>query len=309
MVPIIELSKNPMWINHYNLYHDRSTPNTPAIISLKEAQIAAILTKPSKSEKEVVKGRKTFLPNLNKIEIDITYDCNLKCVNCNRSSTQAPVQKGMRLEEIKAVVRDSIVLGKKWELINLLGGEPTLHPQFQEIVHEILFEYVIPFSPQTRIQITSNGFGAKVQNQLDLLPKHPQLIVDDNSFKEDRIVAYFTPFNDAPIDNPEFANKEFHKGCWVTAYCGIGLNQGGYYPCGVAGGIDRVFGLNKGIKKLKDVDTSIAGLLDTFCRYCGNFSESDVNQGNYIPRHEKAALTKSVISKSWKTQYKKYNGK
>jgi uncharacterized radical SAM superfamily Fe-S cluster-containing enzyme len=309
MIPITEMATNPMIINHFNYFHDRTSPSNPSIRALKDAEIAEILQKPHKTPKVAFKGRKTFLPNLQKIEIDITYACNLKCINCNRSSTQAPTDIGMNLRQIENFINESIELDKKWELINLLGGEPTIHPDFQAIVNKILNDYINAFSPQTILQITSNGFGDLVQTRLNELPKHSQLVIDYASFKEDKTVLYFSPFNDAPIDNIQLNQTEYHKGCWVTSYCGIGLNQLGYYPCGVAGGIDRVFELNLGVKQLKDVDESIQKLLDTFCRYCGNFSDYAVNQGNFIPRNEKASLKKPIISETWKKQYKIYNGK
>lgn len=309
MVPIVEMSENPMWINHFNVLHDRTTINRPEIKQRKEEIISEILSKPPKTRNDVIKGRKTFLPNLNQIEIDITYECNLKCINCNRSSTQAPIKEGMSVEQIENFVRESIELKKKWKLINLLGGEPTIHKNFLEIVNLILNEYIVKHSPETILQVTSNGFGEFVQERLSKLPKHNNLIIDFASFKDERIVPYFSPFNDAPIDKPDGNEKEYHKGCWVTSYCGIGLNQMGYYPCGVAGGIDRVFKFNLGVESLKNVDESIAKYLDTFCRFCGNFSDYEKNYGNFIPRNEKAALTKPITSESWKVAYKKYNGK
>jgi len=309
MVPIVEMSKNPMCINHFNIYHDRTTINTPEIKVLKEKEIAEILAKPNKSIHDIIKGRKTFLPNLTQIEIDITYECNLKCINCNRSSTQAPIKEGMTLEQIENFVSESIELNKKWKLINILGGEPSIHNVFLEIINHILFEYIVKYSPETILQITSNGYGYLVQEQLSKLPKHQNLIIDYASFKDERIVPYFSPFNDAPIDKPNGNEKEYHKGCWVTSYCGIGLNQLGYYPCGVAGGIDRVFKLNLGVQSLKNVDESIAKYLDTFCRFCGNFSDYESNAGNFIPRNEKSALTKPITSETWKKAYKNYNGK
>ena len=309
MIPIVEISENPMWINHFNVFHDRATTNTTEIKQRKEEIIAEILAKPSKSKQDVLKGRKTFLPNLNQIEIDITYECNLKCINCNRSSTQAPIKEGMTLEQIEKFVRESVELNKKWKLINLLGGEPSIHKDFLEIVNLILNEYIVKHSPETILQVTSNGFGDLVQERLSKLPKHKNLIIDYASFKDERTVPYFSPFNDAPIDKPNGNEKEYHKGCWVTSYCGIGLNQLGYYPCGVAGGIDRVFKLNSNVQSLKNVDESIAKYLDTFCRFCGNFSDYESNAGNFIPRNEKSALTKSIMSETWRNAYKKYNGK
>ena len=309
MTPIVEMSENPMWINNFNVFHDRTTTNIPEIKQRKEEIISEILNKQSKSKQYVIKGRKTFLPNLNQIEIDITYECNLKCINCNRSSTQAPIKEGMSVEQIKTFVLESIELNKKWKLINLLGGEPSIHKDFLEIVNLILNEYIIKHSPNTILQVTSNGYGELVQERLSSLPKHKNLIIDYASFKDERIVPYFSPFNDAPIDKSDGNEKEYNKGCWITSYCGIGLNQLGYYPCGVAGGIDRVFKLNLGVQSLKNVDISIAKYLDTFCRFCGNFSDYEKNFGNFIPRNEKSALTRPITSESWKKAYKKYNGK
>ena len=309
MIPIVEMSENPIAIEYFNVFHDRAAVNTAEIKQRKEAIISEILSKPPKLKQDVLKGRKAFLPNLNQIEIDITYECNLKCINCNRSSTQAPVKDGMTLKQIEEFVRESIELQKKWKLINLLGGEPSMHKDFFGIVNMILNEYILKHSPETILQVTSNGFGDVVKEQLSKLPKHQNLIIDYASFKDERIVPYFSPFNDAPIDKPGGNDKEYHKGCWVTSYCGIGLNQLGYYPCGVAGGIDRIFKLDLGVQSLKDVDESIARYLSTFCRYCGNFSDYESNAGNFIPRNEKAALTKPAISESWRKAYKNYNGK
>jgi hypothetical protein len=307
MVPIVEMSQNPMMLHHFNVLHDRTTMASASLKALKEAEIAAILTKPAKTPQAVLHGRRTFLPNLHQIEIDITYECNLKCINCNRSSTQAPIQEGIALEKVMEFVAESIELGKQWKKINLLGGEPTLHKDFLQITDMILNDYIIPYSPTTVLQVTSNGFGERVQHILKQLPQHPQLKIDTASFKTDRTIPYFSAFNDAPIDKTDLPPQEYHKGCWITAYCGIGLNQMGYYPCGVAGGIDRVFGFGLGIPSLKAVDESLAQLLEKFCRYCGHFTDYAANQGNFIPRAEKAFLNKPVVSKTWRQQYRHYN--
>lgn len=309
MVPIIEMSSNPIIIDFFNYYHQRNTINTPEIRKEKDRVIREILKKPSKSPKSILMGRKTFLPNLKKIELDITYDCNLKCLNCNRSCTQAPTKEQMTFDQIKEFIRESIELNKKWELINILGGEPTLHKDFLNIVNFILNSYIQEYSKETILQVTSNGFSNQTKRILNELPIHQNLIIDTASFKESREVLYFSAFNNAPIDNPEFQNEDFSKGCWVTSYCGISLNMYGYYVCSVSGGIDRVFNFKKGIKSLKNVDESIKNQLDTFCRYCGNYSDYAVNKGDFIPRNEKAPLKKEIISDSWLNVYKKWSAK
>ena len=103
---------------------------------------------------------------------------------------------------------------------------------------------------------------------------------------------------------------EFKKGCWVTSYCGIGLNKYGYYPCGVAGSMDRVMGFDVGMKRLEDVSIpQMNDLLDQFCRYCGNIIDYHANMGNFIPRCEKAPFSKEIVTSSWEKIYEKYRSK
>lgn len=307
MVPIIEMSSNPIIIDYFNYFHQRSTINTNEIRREKDNIIEEILNKPSKSTKDIIHERKIFLPNLSRIEIDITYDCNLKCFNCNRSCTQAPTKEQMSFEQIQVFIKDSIELNKRWELINILGGEPTLHKDFIPIINYILKEYIESFSKETILQITSNGFSQKTKSILNGLPNHKNLVIDTASFKDSREVLYFSAFNNAPIDDPKFKKEDFSKGCWVTSYCGIGLNMNGYYVCSVSGGIDRIFKFNKGIKSLKEVNESIQKQLETFCRYCGNFSDYSMNKGDFIPRNEKAPIKGEIVSKSWEVTYKKWS--
>ena len=56
------------------------------------------------------------------IEIDITYLCNLHCLNCNRSVSQARESLHMPVSTITQFVEDSISRGKEWRRIRILGG-------------------------------------------------------------------------------------------------------------------------------------------------------------------------------------------
>ena len=283
MAPMVELSRNPIRFDHFNVLRRKSTNNPDQ----RAAIFAELQQKASKKEGEVVTGRKVFQPNLQRIELDITYDCNLKCMDCNRSCTQAPEKIEMNLEQVKAFVSESIALGKKWELINVLGGEPTLHPEFDQIVRLLLDEYVYAYSPDTTIQITSNGYGSLVREKLGALPEHPNLVVDTWSFKDSARVPYFTPFNVAPQDTGRFQDQEYARGCWVTSYCGIGLNHLGYFPCGIAGAMERVMGTQYRKQTISDATEDLDKLLVHFCRYCGNFTEYHANRGDFMERGRK----------------------
>lgn len=305
---LIEMSKNPIRFDNINYVIDSRNIIEEDVASSLEI----IKDKTKKSYRNVVnEHRIDFAPNCKKIEIDITYDCDLKCIACNRSCTQVPSKNdNITINQIGGFIEESITMDKKWELINILGGEPTLHPNFLRIVELILNRYINKFSPNTVLQITSNAYSQKAKELLKRLPRSKNIVIDHYSFKDSKRIIYFTPFNMAPIDIEVFRDMDFKKGCWVTSYCGIGLNKYGYYPCGVAGSMDRVMGYDIGIKRLEDITREkLKKLLGRFCRYCGNMVDYDVNMGNFIPRCEKSAFSTNVVTESWESIYRRYHRK
>ena len=74
----------------------------------------------------------------------------------------------------------------------------------------------------------------------------------NNTAKVTNVQPEFQTFNVAPIDLEGYQGANFSNGCMITQICGIGVTPYGYYPCAVAGAIDRTFGLNLGRKTLPE---------------------------------------------------------
>src|SRR6185295_6961676 len=110
-----------------------------------------------------------FRRSPDRLELDITYACNLHCFNCNRSCEQARTNEHMSVDQVRHFLAESRDRRQKWSMIRVIGGEPTIHPQFLEIVG-LLAEYCRNDSPRTRIVVCTNGFGDKVQRILAMLP-------------------------------------------------------------------------------------------------------------------------------------------
>ena len=201
------------------------------------------------------------------VEIDITYSCNLKCYNCDRSCEQDPSSDHMSVGQVRHFLEESRAAGVLWKRIRVLGGEPTNHPNFLEIM-KLIRDYRDGFSPETSIQVCTNGHGERVKRTLSLLP--PDVVVN-NSAKTTKVQTHFDTFNVAPVDVKEYAGADFSNGCWVTECCGMGVTPYGYYPCAVAGAIDRTFGLDLGRKTLPRTDDPMKEELRTFCKLCGHF--------------------------------------
>ncbi len=227
------------------------------------------------------------------IEIDLTYLCNLRCNNCNRSSAQAPEAKHIGLNAVRQFVDDSLSAQRHWSRIRLLGGEPTLHPDFMAILSEL--ERYRAVHPDTSIQLVTNGYGPKVKRIVQSIP--PSIYVE-NSSKSSDIQPGFGPFNLAPQDSAAYLWADYRNGCAIASTCGIGLTPQGYYPCAIAGGIDRLLGLQRGRERLPSPTDEMRDLMDTACRLCGRFRD-----GHYVPEKLRPPLLKQETSPSWQKIY------
>jgi hypothetical protein len=229
--------------------------------------------------------------NKKSIEIELTTRCPLSCFNCDRSVRQAPSDECISVEQITRFVEESIEVNWQWDYIKLFGGEPTLHPQFFEIV-DIVKRYK-DFNPRCVIEVGSSGYGPSVNQALSRLPDWVRLV---NSRKESNI-NNFISYNIAPIDLEEYKDADFAKGCWVTEFCGMGLTRYGYYPCGAGASVDRVFGFDIGHKKLSSFsDVTLRDQLKTLCRFCGRY------KGSYGGK----MITEEIITESWRKAYERY---
>lgn len=210
---------------------------------------------------------KPFRPSRKHAEIDITYKCNLKCINCNRSCTQDPSDLEMPVAVVEAFLAQSVARKIAWQRIRVLGGEPTLHSRFFDIV-DCLTAYRRIHNPTVRLVVCTNFHSARVRRVLEQLP--PSIVIK-STVKTSR-VNLFRPFNVAPMDH-RFLHRfsDYTCGCRIIEDCGLGVTPSGYYMCAVAGGIDRIFGYHLGRPILPDSDDAFENQMAAFCPLCGHF--------------------------------------
>ncbi|HEY1365856.1 MAG TPA: radical SAM protein [Gaiellaceae bacterium] len=211
--------------------------------------------------------RSQLLGMLSRIELELITACNLKCLNCDRSSRQAVSAELMTVEQVARFVDESLELGWRWWKIALLGGEPTLHPRFFAILDEL--DRYRREVPDVVVQLISNGHGPRVNRVLAQLPPWVAL---RNTRKREPRQDHFDAYNVAPQDLPEYADADYSRGCTIPFMCGMALTRYGFYPCGAGASVDRVFGWGRGVRSLAEVTPE--GLLAEFwhlCRYCGHF--------------------------------------
>lgn len=237
--------------------------------------------------------------DINRLEIELTTDCNLKCFNCDMSCTQAPNQDFIQLDQLIKFLQECRNSGKKWHEIRLMGGEPTLHKDIVEICH-LFLDYKLTFSPQTRINLLTNGYGSRVNATLFNIPEGINII---NGMKLSPAQKFYS-VNVAPVDLFEFRTKniKFSRGCKIPGLYGISMTRRGFTACSPGSGIDRVFGFGISITDINSLtEIALRSQLNKLCRYCGYFKQS-INSNNHYD-----LVTSGKISPTWAAAYKKYN--
>jgi len=239
--------------------------------------------------------------NQKRIEIILTFECDLMCVDCSIQCRQAPSSDRMSVDQINCFIEESVACQRRWEVIRLIGGEPTLHPRLSEIL-ESLVSYKRDFSPFTKIQLCTNGYRSGVQ---EIVARAPFGIDVEDSRKTSPLQKRHVCVNNAPMDRLIHRYSDYSNGCPVCVTQGMGLSPYGYYHCNVAAAIDRVFGVDLGRKTLPDEG---CGALDSsyeLCRYCGFFPwrKKDRSQPGYVSRTWRRVLDEYVRHAPAMTRY------
>lgn len=169
----------------------------------------------------------------------------------------------MTIEQVQAFVKESIDNRIRWDQVAVLGGEPTLHPDFREITD-------LAKQVAKRVLFVTNGItGIRTPEDIGHGMEGVKI---KNTAKASR-VHRFAAMTDAVCDShPEISVEQYAEGCTIPSVCGLGMNAFGYYPCPIAGTVDRIFGMGLGIPTLKELLAADSrNVFRQVCRYCGHF--------------------------------------
>jgi organic radical activating enzyme len=165
-------------------------------------------------------------------DLYITNVCNLHCKNCIVLDYKGRVTiPHLSLEEIKEIIEKIPV---QLEQLQLVGGEPSLHPQFVQIVHYLKS---VPNLYQ-RLSIVTNGTNytpetAKVFELFDVVihseytelghtPKLPPFVT--KKYDQPYFEQYFVPLD------PKHTAESNWKNCYMKDECSV-LTKEGVYHC------------------------------------------------------------------------------
>lgn len=229
-----------------------------------------------------------------KIEIDLTASCNLSCCNCSRlcNLIRGTSEDNISVQKIEKFLRDSIQLNWPWKELRITGGEPTIHPDFETIVH-LLSEYKKNYNEQVSIMVFSNGI---CREKLASLDKTVSVFISPR----ERSPCFVTI---APVDLNIYDPAK--NPCGVMPYCGICLAASGFYPCGQGAAVARIFNIDCAIDELAEITASKLIEIANYklCQFCGSFFScalinSQIRVRDFQP-----------ISQTWEKQLSLYKSK
>lgn len=168
------------------------------------------------------------------IHIEVTNACNLSCANCTRFVGHHKKPFFMDLELVRKGIES--LKGYKYG-IGLMGGEPTLHPKFEEICR--IFQEMIP--DKSKRQFWTNGWGWKKYEKIILETFEPTNIVyNDHS---NPLVGWHQPLLIAIKDvvDDEDLMWELIDDCWIQRRWSASITPKGAFFCEVAAAQDILF--------------------------------------------------------------------
>ena len=243
------------------------------------------------------------------IQIDITTQCNKSCSNCTRFCGHYAKEK-IYYMDLK-YIEDILISLKDYDgVVGLIGGEPTLHPQFNEICELLEKHRSIekrglwsnnPNSYTLNNYFTSERICVSEHKNIDpkdidpnnifVLDVHTPLLVSSESIKK--------KYN---ISDEEMNN--YINNCWIQLLWSANINKKGAWFCEVAGMLSYLFNGPDGIDIKEHPDWWKYDLdkyqyqIDWACKKCGGA----------IPLHTKlSSIIEDDISEDNLEELKKLN--
>ena len=178
-------------------------------------------------------------PTRTVLVIDITNACHMRCSNCTRFVGHWSKDQifFMDLDCFESAVLSVKKLAQTTKcMIGVLGGEPTIHPEFQQIC-KVLQKHI----PRDRTFLATTTTTKQYHDNINLIGE-----VFGNINQNDHVTnpIKHTPFLTAMEDFEGLTESDKEKlidQCWVQNEWSAGINPKGAFFCEIAGMLSLLF--------------------------------------------------------------------
>ena len=228
------------------------------------------------------------------IQIEITNACWLKCANCTRHVGHHRKPFFMSLDQVSEAI-DSLE-GFKGN-IGIMGGEPTLHPKFDQIC-ELMQKKV----PREKREFWTSGWQWSKKKDVILATfDRERIAYNEHATPDGKHTPLLVAIDDV-IKDKELMWQMIDN-CWIQNQWSASITPKGGFFCEVAASLDYLFDGPGGYKIEKGWwNKNSSQFKDQVERYCKNCSgalpmkpESDGCGGRAEPAYD--TISKSNIEK------------
>lgn len=166
------------------------------------------------------------------IHLDITNACHLKCANCTRHVGHHRASFFMDLDTVRKGLQSLVDFPGR---VGLMGGEPCLHPQFDEIC-ALYREYI----PRRRREFWTAGW--KWEEKLSVIREtfdDDRITYNDHTQHTGKHQPLLVAIDEVVPD--EALRKELIDNCWIQAQWSATITPKGAFFCEVAAALDMLF--------------------------------------------------------------------
>jgi hypothetical protein len=234
-----------------------------------------------------------------KCEIHVGYGCDLACANCNRMSVpRRPHTPDMTVADMVEFLRQCREIGWDPDIL-LIGGEPTLHPDFFEFCR-----LAREFKGAGLVQLWTNAYTPEARAKAAEARERYDVSVCGETAKPEG--SRKLSIDDIYVSPADYGHPTYRP-CWnhASQICGISVDALGYSPCAIGGMIDSVLGVGGRTKRLADLfdPAIVAELTRRLCEHCGqSISQkglSDAAWREYVEA-QKPRVLGSFASPTWR---------
>lgn len=199
---------------------------------------------------------------LDTVQIDITSQCAVRCSNCPSLSAHQAQPADMPLETFEAAVKSLEGWSAPGKVIDIIGGEPTLHGDFERLTRRFAELWGGPDTGNGRSPVLdynafanerrsdrANGRGLRTglgdafyQHAETILGVYGRLDVDTHEVGRRMPTVLITRQEYVGLTGLSDEVWQLNRDrCWSQKLRGATINAHGAYFCETAGAIDRLY--------------------------------------------------------------------
>lgn len=191
----------------------------------------------------------------------MTNACNKRCAHCTRGVRHVRKPYFMSLEEVETALQSL----KGWrKVVGCMGGEPTLHPQFEQICG-LYSQYF----PRHQCGLWTSG-GKAFERHKALIQRTFRVVLYNDHSEVGKHHPWMISCDECIPD--DVLREDLIDNCWVQKFWSPSINPNGAFFCEIAAVFDLLFNLNGGYPVVpgwwrKEID-DFRGQRERYCDLC-----------------------------------------